>query len=90
MPINDNKCRICEREFNTKQGRYPVGKPTKHHVVPKHKYHGRWRDAEVILICNFCHRQINKFFTNNELKLMTLEQLRNHQKVYNWIKWIRK
>ena len=90
MSNRDNICRICNREFNTLQGRFNVGKPTRHHVIPKHKFHGRWKDAEIVLICYSCHKQINKMFNNNELKLMTLEQLRNHHKVKKWIKWIRK
>jgi 5-methylcytosine-specific restriction endonuclease McrA len=84
------RCNICHRKFNTHQGRFPVGPPTKHHVIPKQKYRRRWIDAEVVLICKSCHRQINKFFTNNELKRMSIEELTNHPKVIQWITWIRK
>jgi hypothetical protein len=91
MNLNkNNKCNICNRDFNSLHGRFEVKKTTKHHVVPKQKYRNRWKDAEVVLICSSCQRQINKMFSNNELKRMTFNELLNHQKVKTWIKWINK
>ena len=83
------QCWICERDFYSNKGRYPVGGPTKHHITPKQKYHGKWKDAEYEYICVKCHRQINKMFTNNELKELG-KQLKDHPKIKKWKKWIRK
>lgn len=85
------KCEICDRHFYSNEGRFSVSGPTKHHLTPKQKYHGRLKDAKYALICETCHKQINKMFTNNELKkLNTIEKLKNHQKVKKYIKWVRK
>ena len=88
--LDKNICWLCKRTFLTRQGRFPVGPPTKHHVIPKQKYHGRWQDSEVVLVCRSCQRQIHKFFTNNELKKLTENELRNHRKIVDYIKWIQK
>ena len=85
------KCELCDRHFYSNEGRFPVSGHTKHHLTPKQKYHGRLKDAEYILICETCHKQINKMFTNNELKkLNTIEKLKKHPKVQKYVKWIRK
>lgn len=85
-----NNCWICVREFNTNQGRFPVGKPTEHHIIPReYRKRPKYKD-EKELICNACHLQINKMFTNKELLRMTKEELLNHPKVISWVKWIRK
>ena len=83
------QCWICERDYYSNQGRYPVGGPTKHHITPKQKYRGKWKEAEYKFICVRCHRQINKMFTNNELKKIG-KKLKEHLKVQKWVKWIRK
>ena len=85
-----NKCEICGRTFLTDEGRFPVGPPTRHHLIPKQKYRSRWHDAKVILICSFCHKQINKMFTNYELKQMTITYLKKQPKLQKFVKWIRK
>jgi 5-methylcytosine-specific restriction endonuclease McrA len=86
---NDN-CWLCRRSFASNEGRFPVGPPIKHHIVPKQKYHNKWEDAEIILLCNRCHKQMHKMFTNNELKTMTKEELKQHEKIIDYVKWIRK
>ena len=86
-----DRCKLCKRHFYSDEGRFPVVGPTKHHLIPKQKYHGKWNDAKYIWICNTCHKQINKMFTNNELKqLDTVEKIKNHPKVKKYIKWINK
>lgn len=86
-----DKCSLCKRIYYSNEGRFPVSGPTKHHLIPKQKYRGRWKDAKYEWICNTCHKQINKIFTNNELKqLNTIEKLRNHPNVKKYIKWIYK
>ena len=87
---NSNTCKVCGRTFFTDEGRFPVGTPTRHHLIPKQKYRGRQQDAAVILICSFCHKQINKLFTNYELKQMTLSHLKKQSKVRKFVKWVRK
>lgn len=84
----DNVCEICKRTFHSSEGRFPVGRPTKHHVIPKQKYRDKWQDADVILVCRSCHRQIHRFFSNNDLKHMSVEELKTHPKVKHWIQWI--
>jgi len=78
------KCWLCEREFYTQQGRFPVGPPTKHHVIPRQKYRGRWQDADVVFICKMCQRQMHKMFTNNELKAMAEKELKHHNKILDY------
>jgi hypothetical protein len=46
------KCRICEREFYSSQGRSPVGRPVVHHLIPKQKYREKSRNAPIIHICS--------------------------------------
>lgn len=90
--MNTNKpkgCWICNRDFYSNQGRYPVGGPTKHHITPKQKYRGKMKNAECEYVCVKCHRQINKMFKNNELKKLG-KKLKEHPKIKKWVKWIRK
>ncbi|UCD13131.1 MAG: hypothetical protein JSW60_06105 [Thermoplasmatales archaeon] len=87
---NASKCWLCKREFYKQQGRFPVGPPTKHHIIPKQKYHGKWKDADVVPVCKACQHQMHKTFTNYQLKEMTKTELRNHKKIRSYIKWIRK
>lgn len=85
-----NKCYICKREFNTNQGRFPVGSPTKHHIIPiEYRHRSKYKD-EKELICKACHLQINKMFTNKKLLNMEKEEIFNNPKVISWVKWIRK
>lgn len=84
------KCWICEREFNTTQGREPVGSPTNHHIVPKQFRKRKKFKDEKEQICMACHLQINKMFANKELLGMTKKELKAHPKIQSWIKWIRK
>ncbi len=87
---NSDNCWLCSRRFNSYNGRFPVGPPTKHHFVPKQKYRAKWKDVDVILLCKRCHRQLHKMFTNVQLKTMTKDGLKKHEKVIDYIKWIKK
>ncbi len=86
----DQYCQICKRRFDHRKGKFQTGPPTRHHLVPKQKYHGKWKDAEIILICRSCHKQIHSFFTHNELKHMSIDELQTHPKVKKWVSWIQK
>jgi len=84
-----NKCWICDRTFNSNEGRFPVSGSTNHHIVPKqYKKRKQFKDKKE-QICIACHLQINKMFSNKELLHMTNEELKNHPKTKSWIKWIR-
>lgn len=85
-----NNCWICKREFNTNQGRFPVGKPTEHHIIPREYKHRSKYNNEKEQICKACHLQINKMFSNKELLNMEKIEIFNNPKVISWVKWIRK
>ena len=84
-----NKCWICRRTFFSDEGRFPVIGPTGHHITPKQFKHRSRYVEEKEDICMDCHRQINKMFTNKELKKLGRDLI-NHPKVRSWIVWIRK
>jgi hypothetical protein len=88
--MNEYICWICSRRFYSKQGRFLVGPPTQHHVVPREFRKRRRFKNEKTLLCNACHRQINKMFSNKELLNMSKDEVRHHPKVVSWVKWIRK
>jgi len=83
-------CWLCDRRFNTDEGRFFVGQPTRHHITPRQfkKRKNYVEDKENI--CVACHKQINKMFTNKELLNITGDELKNHPKIKKWIRWIRK
>ena len=84
------QCWLCERTFYSDEGRFPVGSPMKHHVIPKQKYRDRWEDAEIVVLCKMCHKQLHKMFSNNQLKHMEKDELKQHEKIKEYMKWIRK
>jgi hypothetical protein len=84
-----NKCWICQRTFNSKEGRFPVSGPTGHHITPKQFKHRSRYELEKEDICKACHLQINKMFTNKELMKLG-KKLLDEEKTKRWIKWIRK
>lgn len=93
VTIEDGKvvkqfCYICEREFNTNQGRFPVGGPQQHHQPPKQYYKRKNYKEKTIDVCQSCQRQIHAMFTNKELKSMTVLELKNHSTIKKWIQWI--
>ena len=83
-------CWLCGRKFLSNTGRFPVGPPTRHHVIPKQKYRAKWKDADVILLCKNCHKQLHKLFTNIQLKELTKDEIIKDEEIINYIKWIKK
>ena len=85
-------CELCERAFHSLEGRFPVGKPTVHHLVPKQKYRGKWAEVKTIMICSRCHKQLHKLFDNVTLKTQfnDLELLKSNPEMMKFISWIRK
>ena len=85
-------CELCEREFYSNEGRFPVGKPTVHHLVPKQKYRGKWSEVETIMICSRCHKQLHKCYDNVALKteLNDIESLKASSEMQKFIAWLRK
>ena len=73
-------CELCGREEVER---------TVHHLVPKDE--GGTHGATAWL-CKACHRQIHALYSNKELavRLNTIEQLRADEKIWRFIKWIRK
>ena len=59
----------------------------KHHTIPRTE-----GGKETVLVCIDCGNQVHKLFTINELrdKYNTIEVLKSHPDVQNWIRWIRK
>lgn len=86
----NHTCWLCGRRFYSNEGRFAVGPPTRHHVIPKQKYHNKWKDADIILLCKNCHKQLHKLFTNIQLKEMTKDEIMKHEKIINYVKWIKK
>lgn len=86
-----SKCKLCgrEKELNF------------HHFIPKTLHSNKWFKKHFtkeelnqgIYICkNDCHKEIHKFIDEKEMgrEYNTLEKLKNHPMVYNYIKWVRK
>jgi predicted HNH restriction endonuclease len=89
---NKEKCVICNRTFFSTEGRFNVGQPVVHHLIPKQKYRGKASEAPTILICSHCHKQLHKLFNNSILRseYNNLFKIKNHMKMRRFINWIRK
>jgi len=85
------KCKLCGREKELDF----------HHLIPKSLHKNKWFKKRFtkeemnqgIYICEYdCHPEIHRFIDEKEMgrEYNTLEKLRNHPKVINYIKWIRK
>jgi len=59
----------------------------KHHLVPRAK-----GGKAVEHVCVDCGNQVHLLFSNNELrdKYNTIEALKTDERVWRWIKWVRK
>ncbi|MFS0782934.1 HNH endonuclease [Bacillus sp. 1P06AnD] len=77
---NKGKCELCGREET---------ELTVHHLTPKELGESFLPTA---LLCIACHKQIHAIYTNEELaaRLSTVKELREDEKIRNFIKWIRK
>ena len=85
------KCKLCGREK----------KLTFHHFIPRTLHSNKWFKKNFtkeemnqgIHICEHdCHPEIHKFIDAKEMgrSYNTLQTLRNHPLVSNYIKWVRK
>jgi len=75
-----NVCELCGRE---------EVETTVHHLLPK-EMGGTF--GETADLCIPCHKQIHALYTNQEIavRLPTLRELRQDEKLARFIKWIRK
>jgi hypothetical protein len=80
--MSTENCPICQRELGSIN-------TSRHHLLPKSKG-GTFDDT--ILLHNICHQKIHSVFTNRELETVyhTVEQLRSHEEMQKFIKWVRK
>jgi hypothetical protein len=71
---------------------------TDHHLIPRARHnkkvrrdHGEERNKTADT-CRPCHDQLHKLFTEKELERQynTIEKLKAHPDVQNWIAWRRK
>ncbi len=86
------RCAVCERRFHSDEGRFPVGRPEVHHLVPKHKYRGKPAEAPTILVCHRCHRQLHRLYDNPTLKeeYSSVKKLKDDPEVKKFVNWLKK
>ena len=74
-------CALCERAVPSE------AYLEKHHMVPRAK-----GGKETERVCLDCGNQVHLLFTNNELgdKYNTIEALKTDERVWRWIRWVRK
>jgi predicted HNH restriction endonuclease len=92
LDINKEKCRLCNRTFFSTEGRFNVGQPVVHHLIPKQKFRGKKTEAPTILICLHCHKQLHKLFNNSVLRseYNSISKIKKHKKMRRFIHWLRK
>lgn len=73
-------CELCERE---------VGRLTSHHLVPKAR---GGKHGPQVMLCPTCHRQLHAMFSEATLEkeLSSIEALKGHPEVANFLSWMRK
>lgn len=73
-------CPICNRLV-------PDNSVEKHHLVPKSK-----KGKVTVDLCRSCGDAIHQFISISELNKQynTVEKIKSHPKIENWIKWISK
>lgn len=88
----NSTCEICERHFFSSEGRFLVGKPYVHHMIPKQKFRGKLSDAPTILICSRCHKQLHRLYDNSILKkkCSTLKEIKCDLEMQKFVYWLRK
>lgn len=82
-------CELCERQ---------VAATTKHHLIPRTVHKNKWFKKnfeksvlhQTVNLCRDCHRGIHRFIPEKEMGryFNTLEKLRSHKKVANFIRWL--
>ncbi|MEM0995081.1 MAG: HNH endonuclease [Bacteroidota bacterium] len=80
--METQKCPLCGRVL----GEVNI---SRHHLIPKSKG-GTF--GETVMLHNICHQKIHAVFSEKELKKSyhTIEQLRAHEQMAKFIKWVRK
>ncbi len=73
---------------------------TRHHLIPRTLHRNKWfkknfsREEmnETIDLCKSCHREVHKFIPEKEMgkSYYTLELLKSHPKIINYVAWIKK
>lgn len=78
--IEKELCPICHRILGTEN-------VNQHHLIPKSR-----KGKEKFHIHKICHRKIHATFTEKELekKFNTWDELRNHEMMQDFIKWVQK
>ena len=73
-------CPICDRLV-------PDNAIEKHHLIPKAK-----KGRSTVDLCCSCGDAIHQFISISDLnkKYNTVEKIKSHPKIENWIKWISK
>jgi hypothetical protein len=71
-------CELCKCETKTWE---------RHHVVPKCE---GGRHGETIKVCKTCGGQVHMLFTEKELSIMTIAQLKDHRRMKSYLKWKKK
>ena len=86
-------CELCGR--NTKRG------TTEHHLIPRTCHKNKWfqknftrsQMAETVSLCRDCHSAIHRFVPKEKTLgryYFTLDRLRSHPQIANFISWVRK
>lgn len=86
----EGPCQLCGRETLL----------TRHHLIPQCRHRNKWnkknfsREAvkhELLLLCSACHKQLHVLLTEKELErgFHSLESLREHPEVRQFVEWIR-
>ena len=91
MDDGTNMCELCERE---------VMSTSRHHLIPRTVHSNKWFKKRftrtqmefTVDLCRDCHRQIHRFFSAKDLgrEYNSLEKLREHEKVKNFVAWLQK
>lgn len=79
--MSEYTCELCKR--------VGVPKVTEHHLIPREE---GGKDMPTVWLCESCHKQIHALYTNKELaiRLNTIEELENDEKIYKYLKYVRK
>ena len=83
------KCALCEREETL----------TRHHLIPRTRHHNKRNQREfsraavraIVGLCRSCHSQVHQLLSEKQLEreFNTLEALRAHPGVAEFVEWIR-
>ncbi|MEM7104155.1 MAG: hypothetical protein AAF502_13540 [Bacteroidota bacterium] len=82
-------CELCLRK---------VSSTTKHHLIPRTVHKNKWFKKNyskeqfhtTVDLCKPCHSQIHRFIPEKEMakNFNTLDLLRSHPKVSNFLEWM--